>query len=117
MKSRNDLADERAYPANTLVCVRSRSGAAALYLRRRHARVLATQQSALSSNRYTAERFRTAAVGACSSGNDEQGFTTYRLAVMLFWNRPTFPDRRSHSLDFPLRHSQDQLTFATDATE
>jgi len=29
-------------------------------------------------------RFRTAAVGACSSGNQGQGFTTYRLAVMLF---------------------------------
>jgi Cysteine-rich secretory protein family len=29
-------------------------------------------------------RFRTAAVGACSSGTGGQGFTTYRVAVMLF---------------------------------
>ena len=29
-------------------------------------------------------RYRTAAVGACSSGNRGQGFTTYRMAVMLF---------------------------------
>jgi hypothetical protein len=29
-------------------------------------------------------RYRTAAVGACSSGKPAQGFTTYRLAVMLF---------------------------------
>jgi hypothetical protein len=29
-------------------------------------------------------RFRTAAVGACDTGNGQPGFTTYRLAVMLF---------------------------------
>jgi Cysteine-rich secretory protein family len=29
-------------------------------------------------------RFRTAAVGACDIGNGQPGFTTYRLAVMLF---------------------------------
>ena len=29
-------------------------------------------------------RFRTAAVGACNAGNEGPGFTTYRLAVMLF---------------------------------
>jgi hypothetical protein len=29
-------------------------------------------------------RFRTAAVGACDTGNGAPGFTTYRLAVMLF---------------------------------
>jgi hypothetical protein len=29
-------------------------------------------------------RFRTAAVGACDTGNGRPGFTTYRLAVMLF---------------------------------
>ncbi|HEY1963430.1 MAG TPA: CAP domain-containing protein [Acidobacteriaceae bacterium] len=29
-------------------------------------------------------RYRTAAVGACSSGNQRQGFTSYRMAVMLF---------------------------------
>jgi hypothetical protein len=29
-------------------------------------------------------RYRTAAVGACGSGNRGQGFTTYRMAVMLF---------------------------------
>jgi cysteine-rich secretory family protein len=29
-------------------------------------------------------RFRTAAVGACETGNGQPGFTTYRLAVMLF---------------------------------
>jgi hypothetical protein len=29
-------------------------------------------------------RFRTAAVGACETGNGAPGFTTYRLAVMLF---------------------------------
>jgi hypothetical protein len=29
-------------------------------------------------------RFRTAAVGACGTGNGQPGFTTYRLAVMLF---------------------------------
>jgi hypothetical protein len=29
-------------------------------------------------------RYRTAAVGACSSGNRGGGFTTYRMAVMLF---------------------------------
>jgi uncharacterized protein YkwD len=29
-------------------------------------------------------RYRTAAVGACGSGNRGQGFTTYRLAVLLF---------------------------------
>jgi len=29
-------------------------------------------------------RFRTAAVGACNEGNEGPGFTTYRLAVMLF---------------------------------
>ncbi len=29
-------------------------------------------------------RFHTAAVGACGSGSEGQGFTTYRLAVMLF---------------------------------
>lgn len=29
-------------------------------------------------------RFHTAAVGACNTGNDAPGFTTYRLAVMLF---------------------------------
>jgi hypothetical protein len=29
-------------------------------------------------------RYKAAAVGACSSGNRGQGFTTYRLAVMLF---------------------------------
>ena len=29
-------------------------------------------------------RFRTAEVGACGSGNEGQGFTTYRIAVMLF---------------------------------
>jgi Cysteine-rich secretory protein family len=29
-------------------------------------------------------RFRTAAVGACEAGNGQPGFTTYRLAVMLF---------------------------------
>jgi hypothetical protein len=29
-------------------------------------------------------RFRTAAVGACDTGNSQPGFTTYRLAVMLF---------------------------------
>ncbi len=29
-------------------------------------------------------RFRTAAVGACNTGNQGPGFTTYRLAVMLF---------------------------------
>lgn len=29
-------------------------------------------------------RYRTAAVGACGSGNQGQGFTTYRLAVLLF---------------------------------
>jgi hypothetical protein len=28
--------------------------------------------------------FRTAAIGACDTGNGQQGFTTYRLAVMLF---------------------------------
>lgn len=29
-------------------------------------------------------RFRTATVGACDTGNGQPGFTTYRLAVMLF---------------------------------
>jgi hypothetical protein len=29
-------------------------------------------------------RYHMAAVGACSSGNRGQGFTTYRLAVLLF---------------------------------
>jgi hypothetical protein len=29
-------------------------------------------------------RYRSASVGACSSGNRGQGFTTYRLAVLLF---------------------------------
>jgi hypothetical protein len=29
-------------------------------------------------------RYRTAAVGACRSGNPGQGFTTYRMAVLLF---------------------------------
>ncbi len=29
-------------------------------------------------------RFRTAAVGACDTGNGQPGFTTYKLAVMLF---------------------------------
>ena len=29
-------------------------------------------------------RFRTAAVGACDTGNGQPGFTTYRLAVLLF---------------------------------
>jgi Cysteine-rich secretory protein family len=29
-------------------------------------------------------RFRTAAVGACDTGHGQPGFTTYRLAVMLF---------------------------------
>jgi len=29
-------------------------------------------------------RFRTASVGACDSGNGQPGFTTYRLAVLLF---------------------------------
>ena len=29
-------------------------------------------------------RFRTASVGACDTGNGQPGFTTYRLAVMLF---------------------------------
>jgi hypothetical protein len=29
-------------------------------------------------------RYRTAAVGACGTGNPGQGFTTYRLAVLLF---------------------------------
>jgi hypothetical protein len=29
-------------------------------------------------------RFRTAAVGACNTGNGQPGFTTYRLAVLLF---------------------------------
>jgi hypothetical protein len=29
-------------------------------------------------------RYRTEAVGACGSGNRGQGFTTYRLAVLLF---------------------------------
>jgi Cysteine-rich secretory protein family len=29
-------------------------------------------------------RYHTAAVGACSSGNQSQGFTSYRLAVLLF---------------------------------
>jgi len=29
-------------------------------------------------------RFHTAAVGACSSGDGGRGFTTYRVAVMLF---------------------------------
>jgi hypothetical protein len=32
-------------------------------------------------------RYRTAAVGACSSGNRGGGFTTYRMAVMLFQRR------------------------------
>jgi Cysteine-rich secretory protein family len=29
-------------------------------------------------------RYRTAAIGACSSGNRGQGFTSYRMAVLLF---------------------------------
>jgi hypothetical protein len=29
-------------------------------------------------------RFRTAAVGACDTGNGQPSFATYRLAVMLF---------------------------------
>jgi hypothetical protein len=32
----------------------------------------------------SSRRYRTAAVGACSSGNQGGGFTTYRLAVLLF---------------------------------
>jgi hypothetical protein len=34
--------------------------------------------------RISSGKYRTAAVGACSSGNEGQGFTTYHLAVMLF---------------------------------
>ena len=34
--------------------------------------------------RIRSERFRSAAVGACSSGSEGQGFTTYRVAVLLF---------------------------------
>jgi hypothetical protein len=29
-------------------------------------------------------RYSTAVIGACSSGNRGQGFTSYRMAVMLF---------------------------------
>jgi hypothetical protein len=32
----------------------------------------------------SSRRYRTAAVGACSSGNQGGGFTTYRLAVLLY---------------------------------
>jgi hypothetical protein len=33
---------------------------------------------------FSTGRFHTAAVGACNTGNEGPGFTTYRLAVMLF---------------------------------
>jgi hypothetical protein len=34
--------------------------------------------------RISTGKYRTAAVGSCSSGNEGQGFTTYHLAVLLF---------------------------------
>jgi hypothetical protein len=34
--------------------------------------------------RISSGKYRTAAVGSCSSGDEGQGFTTYHVAVMLF---------------------------------
>jgi hypothetical protein len=34
--------------------------------------------------RISTGRYRTAVVGACDSGNQAPGFTTYHLAVLLF---------------------------------
>jgi hypothetical protein len=43
-----------------------------------------TRLPAVLEQQISTGRFRTAAVGACDTGNSQPGFTTYRLAVMLF---------------------------------